>query len=61
MVPSDEAELAGLQSGAAAKNLEGEIAKAEKLLGKYPPDSDEHRMLSRRVLMLKRLGEKMRK
>lgn len=58
-VPSDDAELAALQSGEAARNVDFEIAKAEKLLAKYEPGSGEHDLLSRRVLMLKKLKEKL--
>jgi len=57
--PTEQAELAALESGEAQKNVEGEIQKAEELLGKCPPGSDEHRMLSRRVAMLKKLKHKM--
>jgi len=57
--PTEQAELAALESGEARKNIEAEIEKAEKLLSKYPPGLDEHRMLSRRVAMLKKLKEKL--
>jgi hypothetical protein len=56
---SDEAELAALEPGEAEKNVEVEIEKGQRLLGKYRPGSDEHRLLSRRIAMLKRLKDKM--
>ena len=58
---SDAAELAALQAGEAKKSIDAELEKTETLLSKYGPDSDEHRMLSRRVAMLKKLKENTRK
>lgn len=56
----EQHELEMLKSGEAAKRIEREIEKAEALLAKHEPGSDQHRMLSRRLAMLKRLKEKMK-
>jgi hypothetical protein len=56
--PTEQAELAALELGEATKNVDAEIEKAGKLLSRYRPGSDEHRVLSRRVAMLRKLKEK---
>ncbi|MBI5528258.1 MAG: hypothetical protein HY897_18145 [Deltaproteobacteria bacterium] len=57
---SAEQELEMLRSGEAVKDIEREIEKAETLAKKYASDTEEHKMLSRRIAMLKRLKEKIR-
>ena len=54
-----ERELAMLESGEAQKDVDREIEKAEALVKKYASDTDEHKMLSRRIVMLKKLRQKM--
>ncbi|MBI5529800.1 MAG: hypothetical protein HY897_26040 [Deltaproteobacteria bacterium] len=56
---AEQRELEMLQTGEAARSVEREIDKAEALLQKHQSGSDQHRMLSRRLAMLKRLKEKM--
>ncbi|MBI5527793.1 MAG: hypothetical protein HY897_15800 [Deltaproteobacteria bacterium] len=57
----DQGELASLEAGQAAKTVDAEIRKAERLLASCEPGSGQHRNLSRRVTMLNRLKEKMQK